>query len=100
MILSSLSGSNNTAIVFFRNEFGPWSPAERAGRSRRRRWSPCGFAYLWDEPLNYIDVISRIQIENMLVEYRPTLVFVEHDDAFVANVATKRLFLENRNDTD
>ena len=45
--------------------------------------------YIWDEPLNYIDVISRIQIEQLLQEVNITLIFVEHDSAFVQNVATK-----------
>ncbi len=45
--------------------------------------------YIWDEPLNYIDVISRIQIEELLLEYRPTILFVEHDQAFNENIATK-----------
>lgn len=45
--------------------------------------------YIWDEPLNYIDVISRMQIEELLLEYTPTLLFVEHDSEFCANIATK-----------
>lgn len=45
--------------------------------------------YIWDEPLNYIDVISRIQIEEMLLEYRPTIIFVEHDRTFSENIAAK-----------
>ena len=45
--------------------------------------------HIWDEPMNYIDVISRIQIEQLLLEYRPTILFVEHDRAFCENVATK-----------
>ena len=45
--------------------------------------------YIWDEPLNYIDVLSRIQIEQLLLEYRPTLLFVEHDRTFCENIATK-----------
>ncbi len=45
--------------------------------------------YLWDEPLNYIDVISRIQIEELLLEYKPTILFVEHDRTFCENIATK-----------
>ena len=45
--------------------------------------------YIWDEPLNYIDVISRMQIERLLTEYKPTLLFVEHDAAFCQNIATK-----------
>ncbi|MEL7564441.1 MAG: Lsa family ABC-F type ribosomal protection protein [Dehalobacterium sp.] len=45
--------------------------------------------YIWDEPLNYIDVISRIQIEELLLEYQPTILFVEHDRTFSGNIATK-----------
>ena len=44
--------------------------------------------YLWDEPLNYIDVLSRIQIEELILTYEPTMIFVEHDRAFVDRVAT------------
>ncbi|HWS30272.1 MAG TPA: ABC-F type ribosomal protection protein [Clostridia bacterium] len=47
--------------------------------------------YVWDEPLNYVDVLSRIQIEELLLEHKPTMLFVEHDRAFVENVATKVL---------
>lgn len=45
--------------------------------------------YIWDEPLNYIDVISRLQIETLILEYKPTMLFVEHDEAFVNDIATK-----------
>ncbi|MDR1693559.1 MAG: ABC-F type ribosomal protection protein [Oscillospiraceae bacterium] len=45
--------------------------------------------YVWDEPLNYIDVLSRMQIEELILEYRPTLLFVEHDRAFCEKIATK-----------
>lgn len=44
--------------------------------------------FIWDEPLNYIDVISRIQIENMILEYSPTMILVEHDRRFIDKVAT------------
>lgn len=45
--------------------------------------------YIWDEPLNYIDVFSRMQIEKLILEYEPTLLFVEHDVRFREKVATK-----------
>jgi len=45
--------------------------------------------YIWDEPLNYIDVFSRIQIENLILKYKPTLLFVEHDNTFSEKIATK-----------
>ena len=53
---------------------------------------PANF-YVWDEPLNYIDVISRMQIEEMLKNSGSTMLFVEHDAAFVKAVATKTVML-------
>lgn len=44
--------------------------------------------YIWDEPLNYIDVFSRMQIEELLLRFAPTILFVEHDRAFCENIAT------------
>ncbi len=49
--------------------------------------------YIWDEPLNYIDVLSRIQIEELLLESQPTILFVEHDAAFCDAIATKTVNL-------
>lgn len=50
--------------------------------------------YIWDEPLNYVDILSRIQIENALLTCRPTLIFVEHDSVFTKKIATKILSLD------
>lgn len=47
--------------------------------------------YIWDEPLNYIDVFSRMQIEDLILKYKPTLMFVEHDREFVERISTKTL---------
>ena len=44
--------------------------------------------HIWDEPMNYIDVISRMQIEELLLQFQPTILFVEHDKTFCENVAT------------
>ncbi len=49
--------------------------------------------HIWDEPLNFIDVISRMQIENLILEFNPTILFVEHDSAFSKNIATKEIIL-------
>jgi len=43
--------------------------------------------YLWDEPLNYIDVYLRREIERLVKESEITMLFVEHDTAFVREVA-------------
>ena len=49
--------------------------------------------HIWDEPMNYIDVISRMQIEELLLTWKPTILFVEHDRTFCENVATKVISL-------
>ena len=53
--------------------------------------------YIWDEPLNYIDILTRIQIEDAILKYAPTIVFVEHDEAFIEKVATKIVKLTSPN---
>lgn len=45
--------------------------------------------YIWDESLNFIDVFSRMQIEELLMKYRPTMLLVEHDTVFTEKVGTK-----------
>lgn len=55
--------------------------------------------HVWDEPLNFIDVISRMQIEELLLEHAPTILFVEHDRAFCENVATKFVELDGHQET-
>ena len=44
--------------------------------------------YIWDEPLNYIDVFSRMQIEKLILQYMPTMLLVEHDVRFQEKIAT------------
>ena len=48
--------------------------------------------YVWDEPLNYIDIYSRMQIEKLIEEFSPTMIFVEHDLAFRKNIATRTVY--------
>lgn len=45
--------------------------------------------YIWDEPLNFIDVYSRMQIEQLISAFKPTMIFVEHDKQFCDQIATK-----------
>ncbi|HWP51941.1 MAG TPA: ABC-F type ribosomal protection protein, partial [Clostridia bacterium] len=49
--------------------------------------------YIWDEPLNFIDVYSRMQIEALLKTCSSTILFVEHDRAFCQKIATKTVQL-------
>ena len=49
--------------------------------------------YIWDEPLNYIDVFSRMQLENLILKYQPTMLVVDHDVRFREKIATKTVWL-------
>ncbi len=49
--------------------------------------------YIWDEPLNYIDIVTRMQIEEVILKYKPTMLLVEHDETFIKKVATNRIEL-------
>lgn len=49
--------------------------------------------YVWDEPLNFVDVLSRMQIRDLLLAAKPTMLFVEHDRAFVDEIATREIRL-------
>lgn len=50
--------------------------------------------YVWDEPLNYLDIYTRIQLEDLILNYQPTLVLVEHDKTFIDKIATKIIKIE------
>jgi lincosamide and streptogramin A transport system ATP-binding/permease protein len=47
--------------------------------------------YIWDEPLNFIDVLSHRQIEDLISESKMTILFVEHDVSFTEKIATKKI---------
>ncbi|MCM1524677.1 MAG: ABC-F type ribosomal protection protein [Ruminococcus sp.] len=50
--------------------------------------------YIWDEPLNFIDVLSRTQIEQMLINSEATVIFAEHDRAFAENTGAEMIFID------
>ena len=49
--------------------------------------------YVWDEPLNFIDIYTRMQIEQLIGASAPAMLFVEHDAAFRRAVATQTVHL-------
>ena len=44
--------------------------------------------YIWDEPLNFLDIQLRSKVEGAILKYKPTIIFVEHDSSFISKVAT------------
>ncbi len=51
--------------------------------------------YLWDEPLNYLDVFNHEQIAQLLENSQPTMLLVEHDQAFVEKVSNQIINLKD-----
>ena len=49
---------------------------------------------LLDEPTNHMDIIGKESLENMLKEYKGTLIFVSHDRYFVNKIADSLLIFE------
>lgn len=70
-------------------------PLERMSQGQKKKLllarSLCipAHVYIWDEPLNYIDVLSRVQLEGLLLACEPTMLLVEHDAVFLARVCTR-----------
>ncbi len=82
--------------VQFEKDMAQFSAGQKKKALLARSLCERAHLYLWDEPLNYIDVLSRMQIEQLLLECAPTMLFVEHDAAFVRRVATRTLPLRQK----
>lgn len=84
-------------LDFSRNQFEKNMEEFSAGQKKKvllaRSLAEPAHAFLWDEPLNFIDVLSRIQLEELLLKYQPTMIFVEHDRIFAEKIMTKEVIL-------
>lgn len=70
-----------------------YSAGQRKKVMLARSLSERAHLYIWDEPLNYIDVVSRMQIEQLLTSSDITMIFTEHDNEFTEKTATRRIEL-------
>ncbi|OPZ68187.1 MAG: putative ABC transporter ATP-binding protein YheS [Firmicutes bacterium ADurb.Bin467] len=77
----------------FEADLGAFSDGQKKKALLAASLSERAHLYVWDEPLNYVDVFSRMQLEELILEYRPSLLFVEHDRRFVEKVATRTVEL-------
>lgn len=88
-LLLSVLRSLDFPRALFERDMGEYSAGQKKKVLLGASLCSQAHLYVWDEPLNYIDLFSRIQIERLVLEYRPTLLFVEHDRAFRDKIATQ-----------
>ena len=50
-----------------------------------------------DEPTNHLDIVGKETLENMLIDYQGTIVFVSHDRYFVSKIADRLLVFDEGN---
>ena len=88
-------------LDFPRNQFEKRLEEYSEGQKKKvmlaKSLSETAHLYVWDEPLNYIDVFTRMQIEKLILEYQPTMIFVEHDQEFTEKTATKIVQMKKEN---
>ena len=80
-------------LDFYKMQFEKDMKDFSAGQKKKvllaRSLSQKAHLYIWDEPLNYIDIFSRMQIENLILHFKPSMIFIEHDRVFCENIATQ-----------
>ncbi len=84
--------SNLHKLGFEKNHFDKniedWSEGQKKKLLIAKSLCDKAELYIWDEPLNFIDIITRGQIEELVKRVKPTMIIVEHDASFVENVVT------------
>lgn len=73
----------------FANRIQDMSMGQRKKVELAKSLSQTANLYIWDEPLNYLDVFNQKQILELLRRVKPTLILIEHDEYFVQKVSNK-----------
>ena len=79
--------------VQFEKDMRAFSGGQKKKALLAKTLSERAHLYVWDEPLNFVDVLSRMQIRDLLLAAKPTMLFVEHDRTFVDEIATREIRL-------
>ena len=79
--------------VQFEKDMRDFSGGQKKKALLAKTLSERAHLYVWDEPLNFVDVLSRMQIRDLLLAAKPAMLFVEHDKTFVSEIATRRIRL-------
>jgi lincosamide and streptogramin A transport system ATP-binding/permease protein len=79
--------------VQFEKDMRDFSAGQKKKALLAKTLSTRAHLYVWDEPLNYIDVLSRMQVRDLLLGASPSMLFAEHDRVFVEEIATRVISL-------
>lgn len=52
--------------------------------------------YIWDEPLNYLDIFNQKQLEKLIRSVKPAMLLVEHDQVFLKKIAAQVITLTKK----
>lgn len=88
-IFKAMLSKMGFSAIDFENDISQMSEGQKKKVLIAKSISQRAHLYVWDEPLNYIDILTRIQIEEVILKYQPTIIFVEHDEMFQKKIATK-----------
>lgn len=65
--------------IDFTTNLSEWSQGQLKKLAIATSISTSAHLYIWDEPFNYLDIIARTQIINLIENTEMTLIVVEHD---------------------
>ncbi len=97
VVFRRVMGSLHVTGDVFERPLETFSLGQRKKVDLCRSFAGTAHLFVWDEPLNEIDIATREAIESAILTHEPTLLVVEHDRRFVERVATRVLRLPGEN---
>lgn len=77
----------------FHNKIEQMSMGQRKKVELAKSLSQNAELYIWDEPLNYLDVFNQEQLEQLILENKPPMLIVDHDQTFLKKIASQVVLL-------
>ncbi len=77
----------------FHNKIEQMSMGQRKKVELAKSLSQDAELYIWDEPLNYLDVFNQEQLEQLILENKPPMLIVDHDQTFLKKIASQVVLL-------
>ncbi len=78
----------------FENDIQEMSMGQRKKVELAKSLSQRANLFVWDEPLNYLDVFNQDQLQQLLLSVKPSMILIEHDGCFISEVADKVIHLD------